>query len=198
MFRRRAVPTGPTVSSVRRVLSAGAVVVLGASIGLGAAAVPADPADAATNCGVNYTDAEMDSAEESLFRMINDYRVSQGRNPLTSAFNLAWPATWMSRDSAGRGFAPSDHVDTYGRWIDRRLYECDYRGNRFAENVYYGWGSGGDPAAAFRWWQNSPDHNAVMLDPNMSHAGLARVCTDQCFYTLNTGDKGPRMIRRAK
>ena len=114
--------------------------------------------------------------EGYLVELINDYRAENGLDPIEVSSELAPAAVIATHDSALRGFSPSDHVDSLGRDLWGRFDACgvtDY--NYAAEINYYGTGVEVSESAtsAFAWWQSSPSHNAVMLDPDLTHMGLA-------------------------
>lgn len=114
--------------------------------------------------------------EGNLAELINGYRAENGLDSIEVSSTLAPAAVIATHDSALRGFSPADHVDSFGRDLWARFDSCgvtDY--NYAAEINYYGTGVEVSESAddAFSWWQSSPSHNAIMLDPNLTHMGLA-------------------------
>ena len=141
---------------------------------------------------------KFDSAERSLFNMINTYRSQNGRAVLKESVDLARPAMWASLDDARRGIAPPDHIDSRGMGPAARAKFCgNYTGARIGEINYWGWGGGplnndgGKPEAAFKWWQNSKPHNALMLSPDFTTMSVARaylgVNAEKAFWTVDFG-----------
>ena len=138
----------------------------------------------------------MDGEESALLATINAHRQANGRAPLTLDVTLTKAAAWMSADSARRGMSPSDHIDSLGRDIPSRLADCGYT-SASKENVY--WGQGVDVAgrdwasrdSAVRFWSvDPPAHNAAMLDPQMTAAGIARACQDGKCHLARSGRRG--------
>jgi uncharacterized protein YkwD len=147
-------------------------------------------AAAAGDCAVNAAEINLDAEESGLLNTINAYRGQQGLPALAADATLSRASLWATNDSAERGFAPKDHVDTLGRDIATRVRDCGYTTYTWTSEInYYGSGSGTTPAAAFEWWKNSPyGHNEAMLDSRVRFAGVARVCSGAtCFYTINMG-----------
>jgi peptidoglycan hydrolase-like protein with peptidoglycan-binding domain len=163
--------------------------------GAALAAAAAQPAAAAGDCTVNIAEIALDSQENALLKLINDYRASKGLPALAADATLSKASLWANNDSAKRGFAPSNHIDTLNRDIPTRVKDCGYTTYTYISEInYYGAGTkdGVDlttPAAAFDWWKKSPyGHNEAMLDSRVKFAGVARVCAGgTCFYTINMG-----------
>lgn len=148
------------------------------------AAIPAAHADPLTNCtivagnGAQVDSLAVDLREEEVDMpgYINEYRTQHGVPPLQDIRMLDRPAAWASNDSAIRGFSPSNHVDTLGRDIATRFAQCGVTGyNKYAEINYERWGGDTRISArdAMTWWENSPPHNAILLDPTLTHMGTA-------------------------
>lgn len=146
------------------------------------------PARALTNCNVSAADLAVDTEERQMLALINDYRAANRLRPLTHDPGLARAAAWFARDMATNNYWASTHVDRLRRNIPTRLTECDV--------VYRGWGenlAAGKESAeeTFQQWVDSPTHNAIMLDPNMTHAGIARAfdpnSTYGWYWVLNVG-----------
>ena len=144
------------------------------------------PALAQTACPVSASDQAIDAEEQELLTLINNYRAANGRNALSLSTAATRAAAWFSRDMASKNYTPPDHVDSNGRTIDQRLTWCGVTWTNFAEAIY--WGSP-DAQAAFDWWRNSPTHNAIMLSPQVTHAGIARAfdasSTFDWYWTLD-------------
>ena len=129
------------------------------------------PALAQTACPVSSTDQAVDPEEQELLTLLNQYRVANGRNPLVVSAAVNRAAAWFSRDMASKNYTSGNHVDSNGRGIEARLRWCGVTFNHYGEVVY--WGSP-DGQAAFDWWRSSAPHDAIMLSPNVTHAGIAR------------------------
>jgi uncharacterized protein YkwD len=111
-------------------------------------------------------------AEESAFlQLINDYRVQNGLQPLALSQALSVAADQHSQDMATNEYV--GYVGTDGWTVVERSGAAGYPDpGTTMENVF-----AGDPTAAgtMSWWQNSPVHNAIMLDPSATAIGIARV-----------------------
>ena len=158
------------------------------------------PAAAAGDCTVTAAQIATDGEESALFADINSFRQANGRAPFTQDATLNKAAAWASQDSARRGVAPSDHIDTLGRPIGPRLTDCGYpaaTAGAYGENNYYG-GGGTNAQSGFQWgsrqdalnfWSvRSQPHKEALLNPNFHFIGVARECLNNlCFFTLDFG-----------
>ena len=129
------------------------------------------PAAAQAACTVSAADQAVDAEEQEVLTLVNQFRVANGRNPVSLSTAATRAAAWMSRDMASKNRTPADHVDSNGRTIGQRLTWCGVTYNQFGEAIY--WRSP-DGQAAFDWWRDSPPHNTIMLLPGVTHAGIAR------------------------
>ena len=134
--------------------------------------LPLVPAQAhGATCTVTSAAAAIDGEEQQFLTLINQYRVSNGRNPLTISHAATRAASWFSWDMATDNYLPPDHVDTNGRDIPSRLSWCGVNYTSWAENIYAG---NGTAQAAFDWWKNSAAHNTNMLSTAVTRIGIAR------------------------
>ena len=138
---------------------------------LATVAAGSSPADALHNCGVSEADLAVDAEEQELLALLNDYRVANGRNALSSALVVTRAAAWFSRDMAAKNYTSTDHVDSLNRPPAQRLENCFANVTQFAESLY--WGSG-DGRTAFDRWRSSPSDDANLLVTGVTHAGVAR------------------------
>ncbi len=163
-----------------------AVALTSAALILGAAVVLVSPARALTNCTVSAGNAALDAEEQQMLILINNYRAANGLNPLIADPNANRAAAWMSQDMAARAVTVLSHVDSSGREPGTRLTQCDAPWTRAGENIAAGNASA---AATFEQWRISPPHNANMLDPRFTHAGIGRASNPASLYgwywTLN-------------
>lgn len=129
------------------------------------------PARAQVACPVNSGDLAVDSEEQQLLDLVNQYRADNGRSALAMDTAVTRPATWFSRDMATGNYFPLDHIDRNGRTIPQRLTWCGVAYNAWRENIY-----GGSPEAqvVFDAWQASSTHNTNMLATDITLAGVAR------------------------
>ncbi len=192
----------------------------------------------AVNCFVTPAKTSLSSDEQAFLTLLNNFR-AKGDPAGSSSTALGLPAAgpvqldarlvassaWFSQDHAQNGYQTTDptghnnpdHVDSLGRYIDRRLGDCDFPTTiDYAENVWYAWpptSSGASAQGAFDGWYNLCDgdangnnctyqHRRTMLDPNATVAGIAlavgpKGSTDgqpTAHWTLDLGNPGPGNI----
>jgi uncharacterized protein YkwD len=158
----------------------------------------ATPAEALTNC--NVTNATFDEAEQAFVDIINQYRTSNGLQPLTVSVNLNRSASWMAQDLATKNYFA--HRDSSGRDSQTRIAECGGTVNS-GENLAAG--TRIDSAqAAFALWRSSGGHNRNMLFSSYTQIGIARVQNPGSRYnwywvtTFQVPDDGTRMSNNIK
>jgi uncharacterized protein YkwD len=195
MTRRRTTIRALATAAAAVVLSGGLAVTTATS----ASAAPQDCNYKGYNSAPDKLGLKFDTSERSVFNMINSYRQQNGKAALKESVSLARPAMWASLDSAQRGFAPSNHVDSRGMGIAARAKYCsaDSYAKAIGEINYWGYGGGpknnyyGSGAAAFAWWKQSPPHNALMLSSQYTHASVAwayiGVNGEKGFWTVDFG-----------
>ena len=115
------------------------------------------PAKAAGPC--NAIGAELDGDEMELIRLVNQYRVAEGEQPLIVSRTLNRAAAWMAEDLASHNYF--SHTDSLGRMPYERAIDCGYP-NGAGENLAAGMQLE-SPAAVLAAWQASPGHNDNML-----------------------------------
>lgn len=181
-------------SCAAAVASLGALTLVTASP---ASAAPADCNYMGYQSGPDQLGLQFDPQEQKMFDAINDYREDNGVPALTVSDQLRRPAMWVSVDSANRGFAPSNHVDTNGMGVAERAEYCGGYTGLVGENNYYRWGDGLSYAnavePALEWWQQSPPHNAALLNADYTTAavGFAYIGVDaeeSQYWTVIFGD----------
>jgi uncharacterized protein YkwD len=153
----------------------------------------ATPAEALTNC--NVTNATFDEAEQAFVDIINQYRTSNGLQPLTVSVNLNRSASWMAQDLATKNYF--SHRDSMGRDSQTRIAECGATMNS-GENLAAG--TIIDSAvSAFGLWRSSSGHNRNMLFAPYTQIGIARAYNPTSRYkwywvtTFSVPDDGTRM-----
>lgn len=139
---------------------------------------------AAGDCSVGANEAALDSEEQEMLRLINEYRASRGLGPLTASAALNRAAAWLANDMARRGIM--SHYDSLGRGLNR-LRDCGYLYSTVGENVAYGSGPMGSAQFTFNSWRNSPGHNANMLNGSYRAVGIGRACNGACYWALDLG-----------
>jgi uncharacterized protein YkwD len=109
----------------------------------------------------------------SLLQFINAYRSQHGLPPLESAQHLTALAREHSHYMAEQGDISHDR-------FDQRFARAGSRG--CVENV--GWNYP-DARAQFQGWQQSPGHNAAMLDPGVRSGGIGVIGAYVTFFACS-------------
>ncbi len=153
-----------------------------AALALGLAALAgglerSTPARALTNCSTS-TQA-LDSAEQELIRLINEFRAANGRQPLKPSPNLSRAAAWMSEDMVANGYF--SHTDSLGRSPFQRVRDCGYASSGAGENL----AMAGSASTAFNLWLNSSGHRANMLNSMWVVIGVGRAGP---YWTVDFGN----------
>lgn len=153
----------------------------------------ATPAQALSNC--NVTNTTFDDAEQAFLDVINQYRTSNGLQPLTVSVNLNRSASWMAQDMATKNYFA--HRDSLGREPQTRIAEC---GGTISSGENLAAGTRIDTAqAAFALWRSSGGHNRNMLFGPYTQIGIARAQNPGARYTwywvttFSIPDDGTRM-----
>lgn len=118
------------------------------------------------------------SQERECLGLINQYRAQYGLAPLAASPTLIRSARWMSQDMAQHGYF--GHTDSMGRNPFSRMaaFRYGYYTSQ-GENIAAG---NSDAQSTFIQWQNSPEHNANMLNPNYRVIGIGRVELQGSMY----------------
>jgi uncharacterized protein (TIGR03437 family) len=149
----------------------------------------------------------LDSEEQTVLRLINEYRAQNGLVQLRASISLTRAADWMSGDMASKNYF--SHTDSEGRDPFARMaaFGYGYPASK-GENIAAGYQ---DAVRTFNQWKNSPGHNATMLNPNFRVIGIARVYGSNTRYrwywtndfgsyvdaTLDGGSAAPKSVRTA-
>lgn len=120
----------------------------------------------------------LDTEEQAVLRLINEYRAQNGLNSLRISIALTRAADWMSADMAARNYF--NHTDSQGRdpFVRMTAFGYNYGGYR-GENIAAGYS---DAARTFNLWRNSPSHNAAMLNANFNVIGISRANNQSSTY----------------
>ncbi|MBI1886608.1 MAG: CAP domain-containing protein [Chloroflexi bacterium] len=122
--------------------------------------------------------AALDSEEQTLLGLINNYRAANGLGTLSTSSLLTKAAVWMSNDMATKDYF--SHTDSLGRDPFTRMADFGYNYNTWkGENLAAGVS---DAKGALRLWKNSPGHNAVLLNPNFTVIGIARAYNEGSHF----------------
>lgn len=122
-------------------------------------AVPAPPA--------------LDAEETAFLGLINAYRARHGLGALSPSPTLDAAALWMSEDMAASG--DLSHTDDQGRDPFQRMADFGYSMDTTAgENIACGNSSA---QGTFTQWEDSPPHNANMLNASYQVIGIGRAAS---------------------
>jgi uncharacterized protein (TIGR03437 family) len=129
----------------------------------------------------------IDSEEQTMLKLINDYRAQKGLSQLKISIALTRAADWLGGDMSTKNYF--SHTDSLGRGISARLNDFGYNYQGFrGENLAAGFN---DAARTFNQWKNSAGHNANMLNPNYNVIGISRVygaaSTYKWYWTTDLG-----------
>uniref|UniRef100_A0AAV1T953 SCP domain-containing protein n=1 Tax=Peronospora matthiolae TaxID=2874970 RepID=A0AAV1T953_9STRA len=158
----------------------------GQALSAGQAAPPAQAAPSALvspNSGL--TAAEMNE----MLRRINTFRAQNGLGALTIDRQLVAASASQSQDQARR--YQMTHASSNGQSLGGRISAQGYDFAVVTENVAAGQTS---VESVMTSWQNSPDHRANLLDPDVINVGFAKVVNRGCngYKTYWTQDFGRR------
>jgi len=125
---------------------------------------------------------------------INAIRVANGLPRVGATKALTVAAKRHSQDMVRRHYFA--HVSPSGQTVTERVKRAGYlrgaAGWSLGENIAWGSGSAGSPAALVNAWMNSPPHRAIILTPDFRDAGVgiahgAPQGGDGVTYTLDVG-----------
>jgi len=126
----------------------------------------------------SWEDYDPDATECAFLAVINEFRVLNGRRPLTLSATLGAAAEHHSLDMAQNNVF-SHTLSDGTNWHDNILDHRYVRGAATAENIAAGRSSA---RGVFSLWVNSPDHKANMLDPELYAIGIARASDADSRY----------------
>jgi uncharacterized protein YkwD len=127
---------------------------------------------------IQFTPEVREDETRAFLTLINHYRREKGLRPLVLDPELQKAAQWMSEDMAGHDSL--GHTDSLGRNPFTRMAEFGYAFNTDkAENVAAGQEKAG---IVFSAWQNSPAHNANMLNSHFTVIGIGFAYSRQTEY----------------
>jgi uncharacterized protein YkwD len=120
----------------------------------------------------------VDSEEEVMIRLINEYRAQKGLGRLTLSYSLTKAADWMSSDMGVKNYF--GHHDSQGRDPFVRMKDFGYKFRTTkGENLAAGFS---DAVNTFQQWKNSPSHNAAMLNSQFKVIGISRTLIKNSQY----------------
>jgi uncharacterized protein YkwD len=139
-----------------------------------AVATPAAAHGACANTTTAASAASGEQVREAVRCLVNAERAQEGLPALQASERLKSAAARHSADMVQRHFF--QHVSPEGGTLTDRVKRTGYVGGAdewaLGENIGWGTGSLGTPAAIVRGWMNSPPHRAVILSRRFREAGV--------------------------
>ena len=123
-----------------------------------------------------FAGSRLSSYEESLFMLINQYRMANSLNPLAMDANLTRLAERHSVDMKGKNVLSHERFNERFRQSGRSL--C-------VENVGWNYQT---PEDQFRAWKTSGAHNKNLLNKKITHTGIAQTGAYVTFFAC-TGEE---------
>ena len=110
---------------------------------------------------------------------INAYRAANGLPSVAVSATLAASAQWMATSMAANNYF--SHTSTDGRTPQQRMAGAGYPAylTWTGENIAAGFAA---PAATLVAWQNSPEHNAILLSASYHAVGLGYAYNASSVY----------------
>lgn len=111
---------------------------------------------------------EWQEPSAEVARLVNEYRVENGLNPLAHRQSLVEFAAFRWDDMKMNEYI-SHHSPTYGSFQEM-TFKAGVGIHKFAgENISFNFMT---PAQVVQGWKDSPPHNATMLSPDLTHSGV--------------------------
>jgi uncharacterized protein YkwD len=118
-----------------------------------------------------------DAEELAFVDLLNAYRGSLGLGAVTLNYELGAAADYHSADMAANNYF--DHYLFDGTDPGTNIQNFGYFGYPWGENIAAGMGTAQEVLIA---WQNSPEHNATMTNPNFTEVGIGRQYGEGSYY----------------
>ncbi|MCA9863084.1 MAG: SH3 domain-containing protein [Thermomicrobiales bacterium] len=136
---------------------------------------------------LSSADACLDSEEIAFLGLINDHRAMAGLGPLSVSSSLSAASAYHSIDMAEKAYL--DHTMIDGTSVQQNMQNFGYQGGAYGENIAAGTSGASE---AMNIWQNSPEHNANMLNSSFGAIGIGRAYDDASphgwYWTTIFGD----------
>jgi uncharacterized protein YkwD len=116
-----------------------------------------------------------DSEEQKFLQLLNDYRRSNGVEPLVFDQHLFSSASWLAEDMAAKNYI--SHTDSLKRTIPQRIQAFGYPSPRVGENIAGGFELAQDN---LNIWQSDQIHKDNLLGKYYKKAGVGR------YYMANS------------
>jgi uncharacterized protein YkwD len=118
-----------------------------------------------------------DGEEWAFIELLNAYRGQLGLAPVTLNYELGAAAEYHSADMAMNNYF--DHYLFDGTDAGTNIQNFGYTGFPYAENIAAGMATAQEVLTG---WQNSPDHNATMTNPQYTEIGIGRYYNEASHY----------------
>lgn len=120
----------------------------------------------------------LDSEEQTLFTLINDYRERHDLPPLAPSIALGDSAAWMAQDMAANDYF--SHIDSLARGPFQRMADFGYDYSTWkGENLA---AAAQTAEKAFALWKGSLVHQANLLNADFKVIGIGRAYNDASTY----------------
>jgi uncharacterized protein YkwD len=151
-----------------------ALLVVGVMLALGSHAVAGVSPAAVVVAQSGYSP---DAEELAFVDLLNGYRGSLGLGPVTLNYELGAAADYHSVDMGTNNYF--DHYLFDGTDPGTNIQNFGYTGFPWGENIAAGMGTAQEVLIA---WQNSPEHNATMTNPEFAEVGIGRHYVEGSYY----------------
>lgn len=121
-------------------------------------------------------DVTLGCEEARFFRLINLYRVANGKSGLAVSKLATEAARWHAQDMGVQGYF--SHTDSKGRGPQQRLADFGFNSTS-GENIAAG---NRQASATFCQWKNSAGHNRNMLEASFAVIGIGRAEVSGSMY----------------
>jgi uncharacterized protein YkwD len=118
-----------------------------------------------------------DDQAQAIVGLINGYRGSLGLSPVSLADDLGEAAQHHSDDMATNNYF--SHTLSDGSSPDQNIHNFGFTGSTWGENIAAGMSSASD---ALQTWENSPEHDSILRDPDFQEVGIGRAYNANSQY----------------
>jgi hypothetical protein len=118
-----------------------------------------------------------DGEESAFVDLLNAYRGELGLAPVTLNSELGAAAEYHSADMATNNYFSHTLFD--GTDAGQNIQNFGYTGFPYAENIAAGMETAQEVMIG---WQNSPEHNATMINPQYTQVGIGRAYNEASQY----------------
>ncbi|HEU5430290.1 MAG TPA: CAP domain-containing protein, partial [Thermomicrobiales bacterium] len=118
-----------------------------------------------------------DDQAQAIVGLINDYRGSFGLQPVSLVDDLGEAAQHHSDDMAANNYF--SHTLADGSSPDQNIRNFGFTGSTWGENIAAGMSSAAD---ALQTWENSPEHDSILRDPDFQEIGIGRAYNANSQY----------------